>query len=353
MTDLERRLAELSPTGLYPVSELTEPVRLCDAQGRLLTTSGGWSRHPLHTCNLSGHRLRKKKWNFWGVTTDQCAFSVILANLDYLGVATAYFLEYETKRFIEQSVQVPFGKGCVLPETANANVLFENKALSLSFLDEQGSTRVRVQSHAFGGAALSADLLVERPAGHETINAVIPWNEHRFNFNSKQICLPATGSVWLGAQTFPFERGKAFACLDFSRGIWPYSTFWNWACFSGTQNGRTIGVNLGGSWTDGTGMTENGICVDGRVSKISEDLEFSYDPSNLMKPWSIQAPVSQCVDLRLVPFFERVAKTNRLIIKSEFRQVFGHFSGSIVTDSGETIEVADMVGWLEQHRARW
>jgi hypothetical protein len=42
-----------------------------------------------------------------------------------------------------------------------------------------------------------------------------------------------------------------------------------------------------------------------------------------------------------------------LIIKSEIRQVFGHFSGIVVTDSGETIEVADMIGWVEQHRARW
>lgn len=93
--------------------------------------------------------------------------------------------------------------------------------------------------------------------------------------------------------------------------------------------------------------------MDGRVSKISDDLVFSYDPFDLMKPWTITAPVSGRIDLRLVPFFERVAKTNRLIIKSEIRQVFGHFSGIVVTDSGETIEVADMIGWVEQHRARW
>ena len=72
-----------------------------------------------------------------------------------------------------------------------------------------------------------------------------------------------------------------------------------------------------------------------------------------MKPWAITAPVSGRIDLRLVPFFERVAKTNRLIINSEFRQVFGRFSGILVPDSGEAIEVADMIGWVEQHRARW
>ena len=179
MANLERTLPELSPAGLHPERELTEPVPLCDSKGRLLQTSVGWSRHPLHTCNLSGHWPRKKRWNFWGITNDTCCFSVLLADMDYTGLAKAYFLEYETKRFIEQTVTLPLGRGCDLPETANRDVVFESKAMSLSFLDEQGDTRVRVQSPAFGGTTLSAELLVERPKGHETINVVIPWSAAR------------------------------------------------------------------------------------------------------------------------------------------------------------------------------
>jgi hypothetical protein len=353
VANLKRTLSGPSRAGLHPEHELTEPVPLCDSKGRLLQSSIGWSRHPLHTCNLSGHWPRKKRWNFWGITNDTCCFSVLLADLDYTGLAKAYFLEYETKRFIEQTVTVPLGRGCDLPATADRDVVFENKAMSLSFLDEQGATRVRVQSPAFGGTALSAELLVERPKGHESINVVIPWSANVFDHTSKQICLPASGTVSFGDHAFSFEPGRASGCLDFSRGIWPYSTFWNWACFSGIQNGRSIGINLGGSWTDGTGMTENGICVDGRVSKISEDLHFSYNPSDQMKPWTITAPVSGRIDLRVVPFFERVAKTNQLVIYSEFRQVFGRFSGTLVPDDGQAIEVADIIGWVEQHRARW
>jgi hypothetical protein len=231
--------------------------------------------------------------------------------------------------------------------------VFKHKAMSLSFLDEQGNTRIRVQSPAFGGTTLSAELLVERPKGHETVNVVIPWSEHRFNFTSKQNCLPTSGTVSLGDETFSFESAKAFGCLDVGRGMWPYSTFWNWASCSGIQDGRTIGLNLGGRWTDGTGMTENGICLDGRVSKIGEDLRFSYDPSDLMKPWTIAAPVSGRIDVRLAPFFVRVAKTNRLVIYSELRQAFGRFSGTLVPDDGEALQVEDMIGWVEQHRARW
>ena len=246
MANPERTLPELRPAGLRREPELTEPVNLCDSKGRLLQTSVGWARHPLHTCNLSGHWPRKKRWNFWGITNDTCAFSVLLANLDYTGLAKAYFLEYETKRFIEQTVTLPLGRGCDLPETANRDVVFKHKAMSLSFVDEQGDTRLRVQSPAFGGTTLSAELLVERPKGHETVNVVIPRSRHLFNFNSKQFCLPASGTVSLGDQTFAFGSGKAFACLDFSRGFWPYSTFWNWACFSGTQKGRSIGIEPGG-----------------------------------------------------------------------------------------------------------
>jgi hypothetical protein len=181
--------------GAYEEVELTEAVRLCDPRGHLLPASVGWSRHPLHICNLRGHWPRKKKWNYWCVTNDNCLFSVTLANIDYVGLAFAYFLEYETKRFIEQTVMVPLGRGCSLPDTVSGDISFENKAMNLSFTEDQGCTRIHVDSPAFGGTTLSAELRVEHPKDHETLNVVIPWSKSRFNFTSKQNCLPTTGTV--------------------------------------------------------------------------------------------------------------------------------------------------------------
>jgi hypothetical protein len=339
--------------GAYEEVELTEAVQLCDPRGRLLPASVGWSRHPLHTCNLRGHWLRKKKWNYWCVTDESRLFSVTLANVDYIGVAFAYFLEYETKRFIEQTVTVPLGRGCLLPDTVSGDVFFENKAMRLSFAGEEGCTRLHVDSPRFGGTTLSAELRVERPRDHETLNVVIPWSEHRFNFTSKQNCLPTTGTVSIGGETFEFGPGGAFACLDYGRGMWPYSTSWNWGSFSGRENGQTIGVNLGGTWTDGTGLTENAICVDGRISKLSEDVRFVYDRAKLMEPWAIKTQSSERIDLRFVPFFERVAKTNLLIAKSEVHQLIGRYSGTVVPDDGAALRFEGMVGWVESHEARW
>ena len=40
----------------------------------------------------------------------------------------------------------------------------------------------------------------------------------------------------------------------------------------GRRRAQASGMQLGGKWTDGTGMTENALVVDGRLSKISEEL---------------------------------------------------------------------------------
>ena len=40
--------------------------------------------------------------------------------------------------------------------------------------------------------------------------------------------------------------------------------------------------NLDSGWTDGTGMNENGFCLDGKLTKLSEDMQFSYNPSDFM-----------------------------------------------------------------------
>ena len=65
------------------------------------------------------------------------------------------------------------------------------------------------------------------------------------------------------------------------------------------QGRRTVGLNLGGQWTDGTGMTENGICVDRRLTKISEDLVFEYDRGDYMKPWRVRTAATDRIGLLL------------------------------------------------------
>jgi hypothetical protein len=200
---------------------------------------------------------------------------------------------------------------------------------------------------------LEVDLLVERPLGHETLNVVIPWTDAQFQFTSKQNTLPASGYVRLGDERIELTQ-PAFGCLDYGRGVWPEHTVWNWGAASGVQDGHVIGLNLGGQWTDGTGMTENGLCVDGRLTKISEDLIFDYDREEMMKPWRVRTAVTDCVDLHFEPEYVRVSQSGRKDgYFTDARQVFGTYAGRIVPEGVEPFELRGMFGWIEDHEARW
>lgn len=333
--------------------EIIERVRLCDDNGALIKSSIGWSRKPLHDCELRGNWMRKKRWNYWCITNEKRLFSVTMSNLDYASLAFAYFLDFETMRFIEQTVIVPLNSKKPMPAPVDGDISFSHKNMNLSFTRVGDRTSIHVYSPNFGGEPMAAHFTITHPNELESLNVVIPWSEKRYQFTSKQNCLPCIGEVKIGASSYSFNVDPTFANLDFGRGAWPYSSFWNWATFSGLVDGKTIGANLGGGWTDGTGMTENGILYDNTLIKIEDDMIFTYDRHNLMKPWHICNKGGDQIDLIFTPLYQREARTNFIVLKSRIYQMIGHFSGEVRSATGEMIKVDRIVGSAEEHFARW
>lgn len=338
---------------MYNERELHESVSLCKSDGKLNPDCIGWSRSPVFDCNLSGNRFRKKKWNYWCITSPDCLFSITISNIDYAGLVFAYFLDFKTKRFIEKTVMTPFGRGCSMPQTINETVSFKHKDMTVAFIQKEGHTYITASCRNFNGVSLDAEFKVLYPDGHETLNVVIPWSDKQFQFTSKQECLPVDGRLIVGDLAYSFRPEDTFACLDYGRGIWPYRVKWNWANASGIMGGRRIGLNLGGKWTDGTGMTENCLVVDGRITKLSEDVIFEYDSLDFMKPWIIKTAVTDRVNLEFTPFYDRIANINLALIKSEIHQLVGYFSGIIKTDDGGSIAVENLPGCSEDHFGQW
>jgi hypothetical protein len=71
-----------------------------------------------------------------------------------------------------------------------------------------------------------------------------------------------------------------------------------------------------------------------------------------MKPWRFSDNQTR-LDLIFTPFKDRLAKTNLGIINSEVHQMFGRYNGHVTTDEGDVILVKDLIGFAEEHRARW
>ena len=52
-------------------------------------------------------------------------------------------------------------------------------------------------------------------------------------------------------------------------------------------------------------------------------------------------------------FHDRVARTALVVIDSEVHQMFGRYAGSIRLDDGREVQVQDLIGFAEEHHARW
>ena len=136
--------------------ELATPVDLCLPDGRLRPEAVGWSRRPLHTCNLSRRWPRKKRWNYWAVTTESHLFSATISNVDYSGLVFVYVVDFANKTVKEVTLITPLGRGCRLPEVVNADVRFAQKGWQVDMLQTGSGVDLAVDIADFEAAPLSA-----------------------------------------------------------------------------------------------------------------------------------------------------------------------------------------------------
>ncbi len=332
-------------------SELLAEVDLCDRRGRLAAEARGWARHPMLRANLRGAWGRKKRWDYWCVITPEVIASLVYADLDYAGTASCSVLDRTDERCAAAGVIRPFARGMRLPDqvcTGVAELATENFEIRIA--ESEAATRLEAAGPSSVGR-ISIDVTVAKPAGHESLNVVVPWSARRFQFTSKQNTRPATGTITVGDRTYIVGETEDFAVQDLGRGIWPYSIRWNWAAASGrATDGRLVGLQFGGKWTEGTGSTENALCVDGRLTKIHEELDWSYDWDDPMRPWRVRG---EGVDVTLVPEYDRYDLTDLKLVRMEVHQCFGRWSGTIHTETDGELTLAGIDGFAEEARNRW
>ena len=341
--------------------ELVNPSPLLDQNGTLAQV--GWARQPLLDCNLEDahfYRLglfqpfRLKRWDYYGVTTPEFFFSVTLAHLGYAGLVFAYTLDLDSGDFHEETLLIPLGRGIDLARNSDqGDSTFDNGRVRVALRLAENSRQIEVDWPSFkDGEGLSANVTLHQAPEHESMAIVIPIGLRRFYYNRKVNCLPAKGWVQRGQERSQLTPAGSLGNMDWGRGVWEYDSFWVWASASAfLPDGRTLGLNMGFGFGDTSAATENAIILDGRIHKLGE-IKFDYDPKDFVRPWKMMSPDGR-LDLEFVPFKERIAQSNLMVIVSEVHQMFGRYQGTVVTDEGETIEVRDVIGFAEEHYAKW
>ncbi|MGB9674456.1 MAG: DUF2804 domain-containing protein [Anaerolineales bacterium] len=336
--------------------------------GMLLTPRGdlaqvGWSRQPLLDCNLEAanfykwhflQRFRIKRWDYYAIFTPKRFFSATLADLGYAGNIFVYTLDFASTDLHEEGLVIPFAKGITLPRNSTEGVShFAGKGVTLTFQVQDQQRHLIVSWPAFQqGRGIEADIWLEAPPLFESMNIVISIGKKRFYYNRKINCLPARGSLRYGDEHEILNPSDSIGSLDWGRGVWEYRSFWNWASASGFQaDGSTIGLNLGCGFGDLSSATENALIYRNRIHKLDQ-VTFEYQSGDYMQPWRFRDNQGR-LDLTFIPFKERIAKTNLGIIYSEVHQMFGHYHGWAITDDQQKLTISDLIGFAEEHHARW
>lgn len=333
--------------------ELTEPVDLCTPDGAALNPAArGWSRVPLHRANLLGEHGRNKRWDYWAVLAGDLVLSSVYSNTDYVGIGDVFWVDLVTGESGGAFTVSRHGEGFDLPEhPGTAPLAFNDERIRLAFTDDERGTTLHAEWTERDGRDGLMDVLVAQPPGHESLNVVIPWSDTVFNYTSKHQARPATGVFRVGDREWAIGD-DAWGVLDVGRGRWPTEIIWNWGGGAGIVEGHTVGIQIGARWTEGTGFTENGLIVDGRLSKIGNELEWVYDWDNPLEPWRVTDPGGQ-MNLVLTPRYDKHSKTQGRKRGTETHQVFGTWSGDITTDDGLTLRFDAIQGFAEEARQNW
>lgn len=341
--------------------ELIQSSPLLNPSGSLVQV--GWARQPIFDCNLEKARFYKlrflqkyriKRWDYYAIFGPNSFFSATIADLGYAGNIFVYYIDFTKHDLHEEGLIVPFGRNIELPRNSvEGNSYFENRQVKLEFEVKGNSRYLSISWPGFhNGRGISADIRLKCLLAYESMNIVIPIQGNRFYLNRKINCLPAEGTVKYGDQVQDYDPSVSLGSLDWGRGVWEYKSFWNWASASVIlPDNRNFGLNLGCGFGDLSNAGENAIIIENQIHKLGS-VRFDYQSGDYMQSWKFYDNEGR-LDLIFTPFRDRIAKTNLGVISSEVHQVFGRYNGTVVSDSGERIKLHNLIGFAEEHHAKW
>ncbi len=259
-----------------------------------------------------------------------------------------------------------FTKGKLnLPPTADTgDVLFEKKAKWLKFEHDPQPERGiinRVLSFEFpkfkwrGKRGIKGQITLEQPTNMDTMVNVIPFEDPKhFVYVQKIVDMPATGTVEVGDETHEFRglENGSWGALDWSRGVFPYKTWWWWAYASGIVNNVPFGFNI--DYGFGTEANKSMLFYDGTGHHLDE-VTYTWDDEDLMKPWQFTSNDGR-VNLQLEPVHKQKMNLNMLVLSTKTKHVYGWYTGEVVLDDGTTVKITKedrLFGSAEHCRHKW
>lgn len=192
-----------------------------------------------------------------------------------------------------------------------------------------GGVRLQLGRASLADRSVKVELELDETAGIET---VCPAGE-AYAWTRKQGGIRARGSIVLAEAE---RRIEARAIVDDTAAYYPRLTHWRWCAGVGRSgDGRELAWNLVQGVNDPPTGSERTVWVDGEPHELP--------------PCSFAADLAGVDELHFTPEATREHRQNLGLLRSDYRQPFGTFSGALPGG----ISVQEGYGVMEEHEARW
>jgi Domain of unknown function (DUF2804), C-terminal len=182
----------------------------------------------------------------------------------------------------------------------------------------------------FEGSRLDGSLVFDEGPGVEVLSP----HGRSYIWTRKQAGVQVTGSVRAGGLSFEISGPLGF--VDESAGYHARHTSWRWSAGIGRlRDGRAVAWNLVDGVHDAPTSSERTVWVEGEPREVPA-VEFAPD-------------LSAVGDLSFTEWCAREDHTNLLVMRSDYRQPFGSFAGSLPGG----LELDSGYGVMEWHDVRW
>ena len=305
---------------------------------------GGFPRVDL--TRTAGPLLRtfaRKRWLYVFIAKHPIAVAACVVDLGYSATAFAFAYDAEHKRMLADVTSL--GMRAHVSDTAQEGCVaaFHSRALGVAIRREIGSPsyslRVRHRD-------LDVHATMDTTHAPPSLCAVAEVGKGRVSTTEKRALLSCKGELRAGADTRSLDG--ALGAYDYTHGVLPRRTRWNWAFLSCTDDrGEPLALNLVQGFM---GEPECAAFTKDGVVPLGEG-RFEFDAQRPLSPWGV-ATRDEKASLQFSPGAAHQEKKNLGLVRSRFIQPVGTFSGTIDLGSRKA-RVTHGLGVVEDQDVLW
>ena len=353
------RLSDYSG-GSLTQNEITEPTPLLDENGAL--TSPGYCVHNYYEYDSSAvtaSKVRIKEWDFYQFSNSRYMVQITVSDI-YVGGGYFFTLkDMQTGEKYEASSLALFTMGKLGLETnaeKDHTIVVDKRNFKLK-IEVAGGERRFILDATANGNHITCDVTAKQFADHESLTMAVPfeWDDH-FYLDQKINCMPVSGTITVNDAAIDFSPEDTFLLLDWGRGVWPYRSCWYWGNGSTVlPDGRTFGFEMGFGFGKMETFTENTVFISEGDNLVAHKLEHIFiekNPDNWLDEWKFTSNDGR-FEMTMTPFYDNYTATRFVVVGNKCHQVFGKWNGYVILDSGERIEVKDMIAFCEFSDNLW